>query len=37
MKKDFEKCFEDFTDSISTYEYHTVFSIVYKNIDKIKN
>ncbi len=36
MKKDFEKWFEDFTDSISTYEYYTDFNIVYKNIDKIK-
>lgn len=36
MKKDFEKWFEDFTDSISTYEYYTDFGIVYKNIEKIK-
>lgn len=36
MKKDFEKWFKDFTDSISTYEYYTDFNIVYKNIDKIK-
>lgn len=36
MRKDFEKWFEDFTDSISTYEYYTDFNIVYKNIEKIK-
>lgn len=36
MKKEFEKWFNDFTDSISTYEYYTDFNIVYKNIDKIK-
>lgn len=36
MKKEFEKWFNDFTDSISTYEYYTDFNIVYKNIKKIK-
>lgn len=36
MKKEFEKWFNDFTDSISTYEYYTDFNIVYKNIEKIK-
>jgi len=36
MKKEFEKWFNDFTDSISTYEYYTDFNIAYKNIDKIK-
>lgn len=36
MKKDFNKWFNDFTDSIATYEYYTDFKIVYRNIDKIK-
>lgn len=36
MKRDFKEWFANFTDSIATYEYYTDFSIVYKNIDKIK-
>lgn len=36
MKKNFNEWFANFTDSIATYEYYTDFSIVYKNIDKIK-
>lgn len=36
MKKEFKKWFNDFTDSISTYEYYTDFNIAYKNIEKIK-
>ena len=36
MKRIFSEWFANFTDSIATYEYYTDFSIVYKNIDKIK-
>ena len=36
MKRDFKEWFSNFTDSIATYEYYTDFSIIYKNIDKIK-
>ncbi len=36
MKRSFKDWFETFTDSIATYEYYTDFSVVYKNIDKIK-
>ena len=36
MSRDFNEWFSNFTDSIATYEYYTDFSIVYKNIDKIK-
>ena len=36
MKRNFNEWFANFTDSIATYEYYTDFSIVYKNIDKIK-
>ena len=36
MKRNFNEWFASFTDSIATYEYYTDFSIVYKNIDKIK-
>ena len=36
MNRNFNEWFSDFTDSISTYEYYTDFSKVYKNIDKIK-
>lgn len=36
MKRNFNEWFSNFTDSIATYEYYTDFSIVYKNIDKIK-
>ena len=36
MKRNFNKWFANFTDSIATYEYYTDFNIVYKNIDKIK-
>ena len=36
MKRNFSEWFANFTDSIATYEYYTDFSIVYKNIDKIK-
>lgn len=36
MKRDFKEWFNEFTDSIATYEYYTDFNIVYKNIDKIK-
>ena len=36
MKRQFKEWFNEFTDSIATYEYYTDFNIVYKNIDKIK-
>ena len=36
MKRNFNEWFANFTDSIATYEYYTDFTIVYKNIDKIK-
>ena len=36
MTRTFNEWFANFTDSIATYEYYTDFSIVYKNIDKIK-
>lgn len=36
MKRNFNKWFSEFTDSIATYEYYTDFKIVYRNIDKIK-
>ena len=36
MKRNFNDWFANFTDSIATYEYYTDFSIVYKNIEKIK-
>lgn len=36
MKRQFNEWFNEFTDSIATYEYYTDFNIVYKNIDKIK-
>ena len=36
MKRNFKEWFNEFTDSIATYEYYTDFNIVYKNIDKIK-
>jgi len=36
MKRNFNEWFASFTDSIATYEYYTDFSVVYKNIDKIK-
>lgn len=36
MKRDFKEWLATFTDSIATYEYYTDFSVVYKNIDKIK-
>lgn len=36
MKKDFKEWFNEFTDSIATYEYYTDFNVVYKNIDKLK-
>ena len=36
MKRNFKEWFNEFTDSIATYEYYTDFNIVYKNIDKLK-
>lgn len=36
MKRQFNEWFNEFTDSIATYEYYTDFNIVYKNIDKLK-
>ena len=36
MKRQFKEWFNEFTDSIATYEYYTDFNVVYKNIDKIK-
>ena len=36
MNRNFNEWFENFTDSIATYEYYTDFDIVYKNVDKIK-
>lgn len=36
MKREFEKWFSNFTDSISTYQYYIDFNIVYKHIDNIK-
>lgn len=36
MKRNFKEWFNNFTDSIATYEYYTDFNTVYKNIEKIK-
>lgn len=36
MKRQFKDWFNEFTDSIATYEYYTDFNVVYKNIDKLK-
>jgi len=36
MKRNFKEWFNEFTDSIATYEYYTDFNVVYRNIDKIK-
>lgn len=36
MKRNFKEWFNEFTDSIATYEYYTDFNVVYKNIDKLK-
>lgn len=36
-KRDFNKWFSSFTDTIATWKYYTDFDKVYKNIDEIKD
>lgn len=36
IKRDFKEWFNEFTDSIATYDYYTDFNVVYRNIDKLK-